>query len=171
MLVHEPDCIAVVETWTNSKIMNSELSIKGYDIIARKDGEDTSDGRGRGIDVYAKSGINSFQTEEPTSFSQAVEFKIAQKKCAVIYRSPNIGDQDSVLQNYLRTSGPFDLILGDFNLPIIDWKTQTSSTQTGETYVELFQDLFLHQHVEEPTHERGNVLDLVFTQDESFICT
>ena len=74
-----------------------------------------------------------------------------------------------MLQNYLRTSGPFDLILGDFNLPHIDWKTQTSSTHLGETYIELFQDLFLHQHVEEPTHDRGNVLDLVFTQDESLI--
>ena len=74
-----------------------------------------------------------------------------------------------MLQNYLKTSGPFDLILGDFNLPHIDWQTQTSSTHTGETYVELFQDLFLHQHVVEPTHVRGNVLDLVFTQDESFI--
>ena len=98
-----------------------------------------------------------------------MEFTIANKKCAVIYRSPNIGDQDPLLQNYLRTSGPFDLILGAFNLPHIDWQTQTSSTHTEETYLELFQDLFLHQHVEEPTHERGNVLDLVFTQDESFI--
>ena len=86
-----------------------------------------------------------------------------------MYRSPNIGDQDSVLQNYLRTSGTFDLIMGDFNLPHIDWQTQTSSTHTRETYIELFQDLFLHQHVEKPTHERGNVLDLVFTQDESLI--
>ena len=109
VLAHEPDCVAVVETWTSPKISNAELSLQGYDIIARKDGEDTSHGRGRGILIYVKKGIRSYQNDQPPSFSQAVEFTLADKKCAVIYRSPNTGDQDLGLQQYLRSSGPWDI--------------------------------------------------------------
>ena len=57
----EPEVIAVTETWTNQAITNDYLEIPNYVQIARSDRQDTKEGRGGGILVYAKSSINAFQ--------------------------------------------------------------------------------------------------------------
>ena len=44
-----------------------------------------------------------------------------------------------------------------------------ASTSNEEEYVELFQDLFLQQLIDFPTHDRGNILDLVLTREESTV--
>ena len=169
MFSHQPDCIAVTESWTNNKVCNAELNINGYDIIARADGDDTTDGRGRGIIIYAKHGVTTHVQETQPSFNQAVQFKINKTSCLVVYRSPNIGDRDPQLQQLLTDAGPWDLVLGDFNLPGINWTSNMATTSTEEDYLEIFQDCFFQQMVEFPTHTRGNVLDLILARDPSEI--
>ena len=103
-------------------------------------------------------------------FQQSLEFVLEGKKCLLVYRSPNIThEQDQSLQNQLRERGPWNLILGDFNLPCIDWSSSTARTRTGEEYVELFQEIYLQQVVDKPTHQGGNMLDLVLTVDQSSV--
>ena len=66
------------------------------------------------------------------------------------------------------------LIVGDFNLPNIDWETKMSldaSTHFSHVFVETIQDCYLSQEVSEPTRYReGNtphILDLILsTQDQ-----
>ena len=52
-----PDGIALTETWTNSEISDDYLGIDGYELIERKDREDTDRGRGGGILVYVAKGM------------------------------------------------------------------------------------------------------------------
>ncbi len=68
------------------------------------------------------------------------------------------------------------LILGDFNLKEIDWKTQTTDKNENHPstiFLETIRDLFLHQHVKEPTRMRGEdiptTLDLILTNEENMV--
>ena len=47
------------------------------------------------------------------------------------------------------------LIIGDFNLPSIDWVNKTANGK-GQPLLELCEDLFLTQSIQFPTHQRGN---------------
>jgi len=66
------------------------------------------------------------------------------------------------------------LIMGDFNLPGINWDLQVSeNSDLEQRFLDCFNDFFLHQHSTKPTHYRAqqtaNVLDLVFTNEENMI--
>ena len=55
--------------------------------------------------------------------------------------------------------------MGDFNHGHIQWKLLESIGRDDQQFLLLIQDCFLTQHVLEPTRG-GNVLDLVFSQNE-----
>jgi hypothetical protein len=52
----KPDLILLTETWCNTTIDNATLTIPGYNLEAelRRDREDTGQGVGRGLIVYAQ---------------------------------------------------------------------------------------------------------------------
>ena len=64
------------------------------------------------------------------------------------------------------------LILGDFNIPGIDWTNRdvlTGALKVDRDVFNKIQDCFLYQHVTEPTRFRGNsnsTLDLILTKEE-----
>ena len=72
------------------------------------------------------------------------------------------------------------LICGDFNYPKIDWLNyvipETNNNNNAENtsreirFYDAIQNAFLHQHVTEPTRQRGSntpsLLDLVLTKNE-----
>ena len=64
------------------------------------------------------------------------------------------------------------LILGDFNVPKIDWanKSLTQGARRIEVLtLDVVTDCFLHQHVREHTRYRNaesSTLDLIFTKEE-----
>ena len=51
------------------------------------------------------------------------------------------------------------IILVDFNMPIED-----PTDNNSKLFVDMTKALGLWQHVNEPTHQRGNILDLIFTK-------
>ena len=59
------------------------------------------------------------------------------------------------------------VIVGDFNHRTIDWRT-LQSRAAGSAFLDLTQDLFLTQHVLEPTRNE-NVLDLVLTSEPDMV--
>ena len=68
------------------------------------------------------------------------------------------------------------MIVEDFNYPNIDWSTTTTtngSRHTSHTFIDTVREVFLHQHVKEPTRYRHgqnpNVLDLILTNEEKMI--
>ena len=70
------------------------------------------------------------------------------------------------------------MIVGDFNMPEVDWVNNISSQATagqGPLLLECFRDSFLTQHVVKPTHFRPNTtpntLDLILTNEPNMINT
>ena len=57
------------------------------------------------------------------------------------------------------------IIMGDFNHPSIDWGNLCADTAADSVFPDLVEDCFLIQHVNEPTHKAGNILDLVLTTE------
>jgi hypothetical protein len=98
----------------------------------------------------------------------------------VVYRSPNSSSDNDKVLNSLLPSMAFlrshTLIVGDFNHPELDWTDGSSprdENHPASLFLESVRDSFLVQHVTKPTHYRSrqtpNILDLVFTSDESML--
>ena len=71
-----------------------------------------------------------------------------------------------ILQQSLRNRE--SVILGDFNLPHIDWQTLTGVENESYRMLEFIDDSFLSHVVAAPTWE-NNILDLVITCQEHLI--
>ena len=61
------------------------------------------------------------------------------------------------------------IILGDINLPDIDWSSMSASSLPSLTFCEKAFDLNLFQVITEPTHIQGNILDVVITNNPDLI--
>jgi len=68
------------------------------------------------------------------------------------------------------------LICGDFNYSGIDWDNLSllpSSPPIVQAFIDTTQDLYLVQHIMEPTHycpgETPHILDLIFTNEQTMI--
>ena len=60
------------------------------------------------------------------------------------------------------------VVVGDFNLPSIDWERNWAGTAREGGLIDLVENKFWVQHVREPTHEDGNTLDLcISSQDDT----
>ena len=60
-------------------------------------------------------------------------------------------------------------IIGDFNLPNVNWDTNLSSSNVVELFLEEFFRLGLIRCITESTHKKGNILDVLLTNSENFI--
>ncbi|MCP4487095.1 MAG: hypothetical protein GY820_07225, partial [Gammaproteobacteria bacterium] len=54
-------------------------------------------------------------------------------------------------------------VIGDFNLPDINWSENQSTTELGKGFIDLFNDLGLTQIIQQATHEKGKILDLLLS--------
>ena len=95
-----------------------------------------------------------------------------------IYRSPSSEqEQDRALINLIDTAcreNQTPIIIGDFNLPGIDWHLEDEGdSQVEYEFMHCFQQASLYQHVRHPTRSRFSqrpaILDLVLTRLESEI--
>ena len=88
--------------------------------------------------------------------------------CAV-YRSPNsTKTNDDELCKWIEGMRGTYMILGDFNLPDIRWKTGCAGAK-GRRFLETTKNKFLIQHVETETHNSGNTLDLILSNKENMV--
>jgi hypothetical protein len=53
------------------------------------------------------------------------------------------------------------IIMGDLNHPDIDWATLTGNSDSGSLVCDCFFQLNLTQIIHDPTHIRGNTLDII----------
>ena len=54
-------------------------------------------------------------------------------------------------------------VVGDFNLPKIDWINLSSTQSIDMEFLDLVSDLGLNHFITVPTHIKGNTLDLLFS--------
>ena len=158
-----------------------KFQIKGYKTITNYNG--------RGIIMFIKKGIDyEHSTELDEIFKCSILLKIKSKTetivLSLVYRSPGSTDEDnSNLLNYVNMlcktfNSPNNklVLIGDFNLPTIDWVLESTvnvhednDKHLDSRFLTCIQENFLFQTVEEKTHHRGKqkgtLIDLVFTND------
>ena len=60
-------------------------------------------------------------------------------------------------------------VLGDFNLHGVSWDALTSNIPIEQFFVDSFVDLGLAQCINQATHQKGNILDILLTNSEASI--
>ena len=88
---------------------------------------------------------------------------------STFYRVGTLGaDNHNAVQKYLTTirrrrkvKGIF--LIGDLNFPKADWLNLISTDPTEQLFIDTFNNLSLEQIIENPTHNKGNILDILAT--------
>ena len=184
LLVKEknPDLISITESWGNDSITDGIFAIKGYNMYR----DDKTSSTGGGALLYIKDSIEqrNCKTFNSICFESSVWCWIVGKGgkkilVGTIYRSPNSnGENDKRLAEMIKKATEIAgqnrfIILGDFNLPNIDWANddiKPNSRAVERDLFEIFNDCFWHQHVYKPTrfrNDQASTLDLIFTNEEN----
>ena len=164
------DGIAVLETWLLDTDPSGMVHLPGFsitrcDVVGKK--------RKHGVCLYMRDSLTI--VEEPLNCPNAicVYLSCMDVRILVAYRAPSNTDMenDSLRATIQDKCNDKDtLLLGDFNLPTLDWESGTPCSgyvsPLDRDFMECFDSLGLTQWVREPTFIiSGNVLDLVFTTD------
>lgn len=156
------DIFLVTETWLSDGIFDNEITPPGYCIYRR----DRSS-RGGGVAIYVKS---SSCTSSLLPFPDSIEGISVMISPSLIISCVYIPPASSftihlALFDFINNlSKDFDqLILGDFNMPDINWQSLSASSTCSDMFCEAIYNRNLYQLVTKPTHVKGNILDLVFT--------
>ena len=127
-----PDIIVISESWPkNNRVcgIEAEYQLNGYNLHC------TKLDYGRGICIYTKFTLNISHLEFRTAFQENICISMPLQGndklliCA-IYRSPNSDETNNallleLLDEVYQANASHKLILGDFNLPNIDWSNYT----------------------------------------------
>lgn len=155
------------ETWLSDFILDNEIIPPGYSTY-RKDRST----RGGGVLVAVKDSIPSVRITAPDDL-EVVAVRLGGNHSIIlctVYVSPSAqGDYHSSLLDFLSflcTSLEPVVIVGDFNCPDICWSTLTASSDMSCLLCDLVFRYNLTQLVDYPTHNKGNILDLVFVKGE-----
>ena len=177
----KPDIIGLTEVQSkvaSGYISDIDLTIDGYTMYSNL--------CGRGVALYVKDSLRSSEVTPSTSFESSVWCSLPLHNkdkllVGVIYRSPNATNDQNTLLNSLITemvtiNHSHLMIIGDFNYPDINWDMQISEApedSPSQSFLSVYKDCFLHQHVLSPTHYRGqqqaNILDLIMTNEPDMI--
>ena len=93
----KPDIILLCETWCNNSTNTANLSINGYELLTdlRKDRNDTANGIGGGLIVYARNGLAVLPCDIVNDFNQYCKFKVSDNSESyyiyLVYRPPSAG--------------------------------------------------------------------------------
>ena len=174
-----PDIIGITEVNPKSakwSLSHQDLQMQGYSLFADL-------GR-RGVALYVRESLRTCEIipTDPCDDTVWCEIRINDKErllVGVVYRSPSSTEEEN--RNLIKLMNEMAgmkhkslLIMGDFNYPDIDWVTLTASEgRQAMEFLENCREWFLYQHVMKPTRFRtqqtANVLDLVFTNEESLV--
>ena len=167
------DIVILTETWCNEAISSAILQIPGYyiDDNLRKDRTDTMNGCGGGIIVYVRNGLTILSSDISSDFNQYCNFDVLTEdsnsdpiNITAVYRSPNSTlTNTEKLCNIVSDMKNNSILIGDINLPKIDWENCTADSK-GRNFLEATQTNFVSQMIDFPTHNKGNILDLLLTK-------
>ena len=121
--------------------------------------------------MYVREGLVVVREEEDKEFSQYCKMRMdcggEQLHIYLIYRSPSAALE--TMQGLIELMSGVEknsFMLGDFNIPEIDWEKGTAEGRRPKEFLQAAEDNFLTQMVKFPTHIKGNVLDLILTNAE-----
>ena len=170
------DIMMFTECWINKDHSSSEYSFSEFQppIVAKKN-------RG-GTCIYVRNQISYIEVKPPYPIEDSCWVTVKtenniERLYAVIYRSPNspIENNQKLFENLKWAKENFKelVITGDFNLPTIVLETENAVSSYDNEFVDLLEELGLHQLVKVPTRYREgqapSLLDLLITSDQNII--
>ena len=164
------DLFFLTETWLNSNIIDSNFCPLGYSVI-RKDRV----GRGGGVAVIFKNFLNLIEVKTNFVSSDGFEFlcfdlilKKLKLRFLCVYIPPSsskslviVSNMIDLIRHLIPKQSPF-YILGDFNLPNIDWNiSSTTYNDCHKCFIKFCSENLFTQLIDSSTHKNGNILDLL----------
>ena len=178
----QPDIICICESFTKADIKDALLNIDEYQIIVRKDGKDTIEGKCRGLLIYCKNNLRADKLNNK-DFDEVTEMagislpwgEGRHLSLVLVYRPPvdpgSRADNGNTEQlcAALRglNSGP-TVCVGDFNFHI-DWEHGYSPRKCETIFLDCVQDMFWEQLVDFSTHQKNGRPDLVLASSQELV--
>jgi hypothetical protein len=119
----------------------------------------------KATEVATESERESSSESEAESETEVEQMEAAEEDITIylVYRSPNATVKAMAgLVDLVKNVKKNTIVIGDFNLPDIDWSTGEAARRS-ETFLDAVEDAMLVQLVEFATHIKGNCLDLVLS--------
>ena len=172
------DIVCLTETHIDNTIQDHQIFDYNNKIIYRKD----RNIYGGGVLIAVSESFTSKQITLANTDNTEILFVRVQESLLVgCYYRPHT-DKDLAVLNivieHLQHQFPDDhlLLVGDMNLPGIDWLQQTIKPHSQDRKLHrLFLDILaqqnLQQLVDKPTHIHGNTLDLICTNQPEMVHT
>ena len=165
-LVYASDCnvFCITETWLSDQISDGEILPSNF-VLYRKD----RPSRGGGVLIAVQESMYSTLISSPRDL-EVVSVRLGLDNhfviccvyvppdSSVLYFSSLVNHLTEIVSSFTKC-----IIVGDFNLPDIDWSSLLGTSSLSNYFCEFVFDSNLTQHVTEPTHVKGNILDLVLT--------
>ena len=184
---NKPDIVVLNETWLKPNICNDEIlpsdsyNVFRLDRSLKSHPTDPMDPKkyhknGGGVLIATRADLSV--TVKQINIKCAAEilgvqlnFSNGQKFIVcTLYRVGTLGIEnyakvESYLQTICKRRGINNIVvLGDMNLNKTNWTTLNSTCDTEQSFLDLFSDLALTQIINQPTHIKGNTLDIVLTK-------
>ena len=177
---NQPSILGITESWLQGHIANAQIQIENYQVMR----SDRPYRKGGGCLLYLHNSLvfSEVLTHEDkhcnliSCFVESVNTIIA-----LVYRPPDATPEsfdalllklqkyiDTIAQNY---SMPDTYIMGDFNLPNVNWAHMASnhrSDKSEEILINFAERNFFTQVINKPTRN-DNILDLIFTNKPNYV--
>jgi len=164
---YKPCFVAITESWANSLISDSIFAPSGYQTFRK----DRTNKKGGGVMLFVSNCLKCELLDLPSYNLESVCCKIVLEEketllIVVIYRPPDcdktIDEQINAMLKYAcQINTTYKIVVGDFNLPAIDW-VQLTFPPANDEFMNTIFELNLIQHVLRPTRDNV-ILDLIFT--------
>ena len=125
--------------------------------------------------VYCKNDLKVLHCDDVIcDFNQYLSFNVVginnkSINFLLAYRSPNSSTKNTSdlckLMTGMKTNS---ILVGDINLPNIDWSSNDSDNKSSE-FLNTVNDQFISQLIDFSTHNKGNTLDLILTKSPDLV--
>ncbi len=189
---NSPDLIVLNETWLKPSVLDNEILPSGHYQIFRVDRSKKShppdpiyptkfrrNGGGVLIAIKTDLDFSSSKIQLPCG-AEILALKLTTSNgdkivVCTCYRVGTLGlpNHRVIIEALSRIVCKKRLvktfIVGDFNLREVSWSSLTSPVSIEQTFVDSFVQMGLKQCISVPTHDKGNILDILLTNSEQSV--
>lgn len=177
LATEDPDIVVGTESWLNGSIASGEVFPPNFNVFRR----DRGDARGGGVFIAVKNSLIATVEINLQTNCELIWISIHVKGLSPVYIGafyrPQSTNRDFVNELDLSLSrippNASIWLLGDFNLPDIDWdiiafRPCGQYPAISKLMIDILNDHNLHQLVKEPTRDQ-NILDLCLTNSPASV--
>nr|CAD2172535.1 unnamed protein product [Meloidogyne enterolobii]CAD2172536.1 unnamed protein product [Meloidogyne enterolobii]CAD2175257.1 unnamed protein product [Meloidogyne enterolobii] len=165
------------ETWVRDTTLTAdELSLNAKYQVYLSNRSNNDKKKGGGVAILIRSDIPSKKilAQNKNGYELIIVDLLKPQKVRLfcVYLPPKLNKK---INNHLikcleDNSERNSIIVGDFNMPGINWNNKHSNTLFEAQFLEFSELLDFKQYIQEPTHIKGSTLDLLLSNSNNLIC-